>query len=99
MTDSSETLLAEYCSLECICLPKKGPASSGKPLLTHPGSREEDDVVMSVCFSLHSTRPSGSCSAPLIRSLHGEEDKANALLVCFSCTYSDFYVKGFSGTT
>ena len=99
VTDSSEGLLAEYSSLECTCLPEKGPASSGKPLLAHPGSRKENNGVTSVCFSFHSTRPSGSYSAPIIHTPHSEDDKANALLVCLSCAYGVFYFEDFPGTT
>lgn len=99
VTDSSESLLAEYSSLECTCQPKKGPATSGKTLLSlkHSGSREEDNV-RTICFSFHSMRPSGSYSAPIFSAPHCEEDKANALLVCLSCTYSDFYVEVVPGT-
>lgn len=68
-------------------------------MLTHPGSRGEDDVLMSVCFPFHCTRPSGSDSAPVIHAPHSEEDKTNTLLVYLWCTHRDFYVKIVPGTT
>lgn len=68
-------------------------------MLTHPGSRGEDDVLMRVCFPFHCTGPSGSDCAPVIHAPHSEEDKANALLVHLQCTYRVFYVKVVAGTT
>lgn len=68
-------------------------------MLTHPGSREEGNVLMSVCFPFHCTRPSGSDSAPVIHAPHSEEDKADALLVFLWCIYRGFYFKVVPGTT
>lgn len=60
---------------------------------------------MSVCFSCCSTRSSGSYFASIILAQCYEEDKANDLLLCLSCTCSDFMLRccigrhDFSGLT